>query len=913
MLDARERLGRGLLVCVLGLVACGRASETSEASDTSDPQGVTHEPVHVEQGSPAMYGCAGLRRVGDRSHCRLRKPKLLRAWLPGHSDASVRVELDGLALASTSSRDAAGLVVEFEPSATQGAVAIYGDDGAVWRLELEPSSAAALELRKQVNERMRAGDLAGAAAVFERAPAQLERDELDLLRCDEARVALAAGELERVIELADVPSATPALSCAAIRHLLAAYVLLLERPDFEAAAAHIEAAAHAAPFDIETAISLRYHEGIYEHRLGHLDESLVAFVDAARMAERFGDTANSLAARTMEAVALARLGRLGEAQQLTATILATLGEQATSDPLVRDVRYDLAWIALLRREADPSAPDPSDSLRELIGEYERADAASDVDRTRLHLVHALLQSGALEPAAQELARIEVARLDVHGRVWFELAAFELALARARPHEAERALEQAERFANLTFDRDHHYRLAAARAGLARARGDHDGALAWLLEASAIADELALAVPGASGRSMLVTSHRRADLELLELLVALGRPDEALCVAVGARARHLRSLWARARPRLADADERELRSLLGQHRAARQAIETRLADAWQLPAAELELLERELELDGEDADRLLRRATALLERDAPRWSCERVAPQPGEALLAMAPSSRGDAWHFFAWRSGTDVEHVEIVGELDAQARVEAALARLNSALVGIAWLRVIPSGQLTSVDIHGLLAPRGIAVAYSLGLGRAHPEPARERRASVVLGSRDLAAARDEAREVGKALAHSGWTVDASWSPEALEQPTLLHYAGHGVHAGPDGWDSHIEVPGYGRLSAAHIVALQRAPALVVLGACSTGATRDDILDGGMNLAVALLLAGAEVVVAPSGPVDDHAALALARALHRESAPTSASLMRSLATSTSNPPTSKPDSKSFLEAENFVRWRAWVP
>jgi CHAT domain-containing protein len=255
----------------------------------------------------------------------------------------------------------------------------------------------------------------------------------------------------------------------------------------------------------------------------------------------------------------------------------------------------------------------------------------------------------------------------------------------------------------------------------------------------------------------------------------------------------------------------------------------------------------------------------------------------------------------------------ITGEREPKARAEAALAQLAPAWLGLDRLRVIPSGELTSVDFHALPATQRLSVSYSLGLGRPTSEArSHERRASVVVGSRDLAAARDEGREVADALARSGWTVDTSWSPEAAVQPTLLHYAGHGVHAGPDGWDSHIEVPGHGRLSAAHIVALQRAPALVVLGACSTGATRDDILDGGMNLAVALLLAGAEIVIAPSGPVEDRAALALARLLHGDTAPTSASLLQSLASAQSKP-RSKPDSKSSMEAESFVRWRAWVP
>ncbi len=927
---------RGLTLGLLTLLACPAQPAQSGPTEerASDPSELAL--ARVDAGPPAMFGCAGLflEEGLDQDldqgplRCLLRKPKPLAAWLEGRSDATIEVWFEGEALSSKLVRDRAGLLLEFEPPRARGRVELRAPTGEVWSVELAPTSTRYAELRKSANERGRAGDFEAAAAIFADAALELDPIEADLLRCDEARLAIADRRFEHVIATARGLADSPVISCAGAAHSLAAYVQLFEQPDFNAAEEQLEAAAKVGRFDFELAIGARYLRGVFDHRIGDIDESLIEFEASARLANLVGDDQQFMSSATMQAVALARLGRLREAEALADSIAARVDDLADAGRLIDDIRYDLAWIALLRREADRGAPDPSPTLRQLIADYTRSESLGDVARTRLHLVFARLQSRDFAGAQVEFDAIDPAWLDAHSLVWFELGGFELALANHQLRAARERLDRAELYADLTHDREHHFRVWAARGALARARGDRPGALAALRRASAIADELALAVPGSSGRSMLVTAHRQADAELVDLLVELDQPEAAFCAAVGIRARHLRALWARLRPPLSGPDQHEYQALLSQHRALRIGIDDRLAAAWQLPAPELQALRDELADQGEAADELLRRATALLERDAPRWSCDRVLPErEGDAILAMAPSANEGRWWFMLARRArgstpgaklraTLVEVVEVVDIAAPDDRAKQAITELEPELAEVARLDVIPVGELLSVDFHALVRPRAIAVAYSLGLGRIEARASEGVRASVVAGSSDLPAVVDEAEGITTRLATLGWEVAASWDPLSDDQPQLLHYAGHGHHAGEGGWDSYVEIPGFGRLSATQIVAGQRAPNIVVLGACSSGALNEQIVDGGMNLSAAFLLAGAELVIAPTGPVDDQTALRLSEALYgtlragalreQDASPT---FIRALDLAQATP---------LGEAEpsgprSFSRWRAWRP
>ena len=133
----------------------------------------------------------------------------------------------------------------------------------------------------------------------------------------------------------------------------------------------------------------------------------------------------------------------------------------------------------------------------------------------------------------------------------------------------------------------------------------------------------------------------------------------------------------------------------------------------------------------------------------------------------------------------------------------------------------------------------------------------------------------------------------------------LLHYAGHGRHAGPSGWSSDLRLAS-GALTSQQLIAHQRAPAVVVLGVCEAGTSDTTVIDGGMNMAAAFLLAGAELVIAPESVVDDGDARALAGALYRT--PPGPSGSRALAVALIEALGGAQRSEG-----RFMGWRAWVP
>jgi len=734
---------------------------------------------------------------------------------------------------------------------------------------------------------------------------------------------------EEVLAIADRVSTSATLSCAGKAALLAAYVQLYSRPDFNGAEQRLRAAERRSAFDLDARIGAAYLRGVLDHGLGQLDESLAAFERAARLAQLIGDDNHHASALVMQADALARLGRFAEAQALASEVEQRAARLELARPslarLAFELRLSAAWIAVLRREDDPGLADPSADLRALVEAHASSGDRRNLADLRLDLALAAIQSADLDGAEAELAALEVDALDPDLLVWFELTSARVALLRGRFTEAEHHLERARLLADLNQDRELEWRVAITGGELERARGRDDAAIEQFRVASRVADELALAIAGSAGRSRFVTIHSRADVALVELLLARGQTEAAMCTAMAARSRHLRGLWARLRPALDPQTEQRYRDLLGRHRQQKLAITARLERSWALSTAELEGLREQLKAEGARADQLLAEATGLLEHGAPTWTCAGALPQrPGDAVLTMFPGVGGGRWTFFlAHRSDQPAVEIERVAvQLNehgfAEAAASAALDRLAATLEHAERLRVTPIGAFVAVDFHRLWLARGRlepTITYSLGLGAA-TDPAQpcEARAAVVAGSTNLAAVGREASAVTEHLRALGWRVEPRWQPDAGAQPGLLHYAGHGYDDGSLGWQSAIELPGFGRLSAAQIVVGQRSPELVVLGACDAGRVVADSIDGGMNLAAAFLLAGAQLVIAPIHEVDDDAALELGRGLYRE-LPTNAgaspdALARALARLQRDELARAP---APAQAQSHFSWRAWGP
>lgn len=959
--------GLALALTLASALACSgeRAPESSADARLDPDPPATQAPVEAPPasgpGTLGVHGCRDLVVDEDpnpdaprRARCLLTKARRVSLWLEGEqAGARYALTLDGAAVDAVVDQRPEGALFHLDLETTEGTV-VLADANAPergWTVELAALSSAYSDARKRAIQALHAPDtttadaLPEALGILAAADETVEAHERPLLACMASQLAYEAGDYAAVgegpeaVKAAARSAGARPLRCLGAARSQAAYLHLYVEPDFNASEAQLAAAIAEldGPFvHMLAELDLRYFQGTLEFRLGHLDEALVALGRTGALAEALDAEKRVAAARVMEATTLARLGRFDEAQVL-ADALATRWrpelDQAEPPAHALDVLSDLAWVALLRREVDPGTPDPSPQLRALAKAYAARGDRRNASHMHLNLALAAIQGGELGTAERELEAIDPATLDAHYLIWRELLGAQAALGRGRSTLALEHLERAGAYAELTHDREHDWQLWALRAATLHARGDTEGAIAAYERANAIAGELALAIPGDAGRSLFVTSHARADARHLELLVETGDTRGAFCTAVGARARHLRAQWARARPRLPPERRREYQRLLSEHQALEASLAARSEDAWELSTSELEVLQRALASEGARAEALLAQATAILEEAAPRWTCDQLWPRdPRRGVMTMAPaagstgSTRSEAsWRFFLATADAPVELVELRGALEPEALIAAAVERFAAKPEG-AWstldsLDVIATHELVAVDIHGLLAARDgpgpRVVHYSLGLGR---EPTAKAPAApalagldvaVIASAKDLAAAREEAKAVSARLTQLGAAVSPSWSPLDAEQPTLMHYSGHGYHEGLLGWGSYLVLDGQ-TVRAAQIVAGQRAPQIVVLGACSAGTPSPEAIDGGMNLASAFLLAGAQLVIAPTRPVDDAVARRLAAELYAsdplELSPTTLAA-RLAEVQRAEVEAGAPDDLR----ESRLNWRAWTP
>lgn len=911
-------------VVLASACACGAAAEPDRRSAPA------LEPARAEAILPiAVHGCAGLTEGlaappgdglapaaedGPRCWRRSDAPPLM-IWIAGEppEDAPTvlvdDVPVDGMEIETDG--EGLRLVLPLPPAASR--VEIVHADGRRASLALVPEPPAWVAAKRELDDLLAAGrplpEVRARLSALRVGLGPVEQHRLD---CFAAKLAFAARDAPfaratlRRLDEASVPGADHA--CVALLHIEAGYHAIMREPDHARALAHLRAA-RAHPVHLQAMVNADYFTGVLELRLGRLDDALELLAHAADLARRTGLDTEYAAAVIEQASVLAELGRFDEAKALAEQAEAALPRD---HPKQVDIRGNAAWVQILRREDDPSLADPSATLRELVRHHEREDS-SRVDGVRLNLAIAASQSGDLDAAAAALERVDRRALkDPAEQVFAELVAARIAEARGQPARARERLERARLIAELGSDARLVLRARLARAELELGLRDRDAARRELEQAERIEDRIALGIAPQAGRSTFSSARRRDRARYVELLLELRDRSAALCTVLGARARHLRSL--RARGDRAQAEHRVRQGqLLLQHGDRRRAQAERAAESWMLPADELAELRRRSERELAELDALLAEAMALGERQPLPWSCAAVrSPSHDDALLTMHPSTTAGRWWWLLDRAGevavVDVEHGPGSDAASVKRAAERAVAALASEghLDGLRTLTVVPIGALNTVDLHELAPLHALEVRYGVGLGPpSRPAPVAASVAVLVGASENLREPRREAAAVDAALRGAGWPVSGPWTPQADPQPTLLHYAGHGRHGGITGWGSHL-VLADGELGPARIIAHGRAPAIVVLGACDAGTHDPGLIDGGMNVATAFVLAGARLVIAPHDAVDDHDARALAELLYADPpAPAgperlAASLQSRLAAAQRSDP-------------RFLRWRVWVP
>ncbi|NVB40381.1 CHAT domain-containing protein [Pseudenhygromyxa sp. WMMC2535] len=860
--------------------------------------GVSQAPAQdsAPELSVSVAGCRELYVGSLRPRCAREStfPVTTRLWVPGRwgaEDFELRLDGEVPGDVHTPRVDSEGALFELS-AATVGELELRHAGGARFRLALEPAVSMA-GLEEPWHELL----ACGLAELGEGPLARLAvRVHAGWLASLEARWPGAGLAVQRL-----VAGARGEVAC--VDRSVAALELFAQLEGFELArAAATQASLRHDPRDLEGRLLHDYFEGIRAEKLGALDEALDRYAGVVALAEDVGEPGYLGAAISLRAVLLTRLGRFADA-----AALARRSEALPSSE--RELlALNAAWVDYLRREHDVAAPDPTPRLRALLAAL--GEDSPLRPKAQVNLAAALIQSGELEAAERTLAEVEPAALDLRDQLYYELSWCRVELGQGALARARARLEAAERLAELGGAREFVLELLGERAELERRSGDRQAALAVYDRAETLADELALQLPADGLRTSFTTALSRARARHVALLAELERPEDALCTILAARARHARALIAR--PGRALDDPRYL-ELLGRYHELGEVVSEALVTRRGASVAELETIDAQLErLQGERTE-LLREALAVLERDPPSWRCALALPRgPREGLLTMYPDAEASGWWLaFARGEQAVVEHLDASGALE-DALVERGLAQLDAAglLSGLTQLTVVPVGRLAAIDVHDLprmRSPQAPRVRYSVALGAARGAAELGEEAGPAMDARvlaygdDLAEVDAETEAVAGLLEARGWSLGQRWSPVEADPPTLLHYAGHGRRAGISGWDS-----GLARASGLEprvLIAGQRAPRYVVLGACDTGTSDLDTIDGGMNMAFAFLLAGAEVVIAPDQPVDDQVARRFAEALYAElpraRVPGSAQWQAALTEIQRRDPA-------------FAAWRAWV-
>ncbi|MCA9690966.1 MAG: CHAT domain-containing protein [Nannocystaceae bacterium] len=906
-----------LLACSLLLATCEPWLARDSEDETGEGLAVAPPDIGDElalglEGSAATLQAAyhGCKEVRSGPTCVIDHAAEFRLWLPVLSADRVELELDGVAIEAPAEPAEDGYLWRFNiatPARLLRARARTVAGPASFELELvaddEPAKPELDEAQAFIAEQVH--DRTRAHHHLERLQASLPylegRDRARAFGLM-ARLHYRLAQPERALELY-------AQSTALARELglwtmlgrdadAAAYLTMYVRPDHAAARRWLDLRAAAVRDDPSEASEAAYFRGLFAYRTGDFDEADRLYASAVYLARRLGLERSERDALQGWGLLLGELGRDAEARERFDRARALMSDETS--PCERAQLLTNVAVSAMRARAAGRAvdEDPRALLAEVLDLNLRPGGCENVEgasRARLNLAREALERDDLAAARAQLAAVDEGlanRSDRAARL--ELLA-RLSLKEGHARAALERWAEVEALAGGELRTSEAWELAFGRGQAHEALGEEEEALAAYQSAEAVLDRHLLEVALGKGREIVALDHHPSARRYIDLLVRLGRVDEALCAARLARARTTYPIDRAGRLAALPAEERgEWERLIAEYRQIRQTLRRARRDDWRLSATELARARARRRVEEGRARELHNRALALLTRiENTAVRCEDLRrPEPGELMLIyhpVGPATGEDgpsAWiGFAADAQGTAVASIPAL-DLSAAPELlaEQLLTPFQEAITGAAQLRVLPLGSLLELDFHALPLP-GVAeivlehapVTYGVDLPRADASPQSEGRptALVVADPRsNLEHVLDEISDVERRLS-SSWSVEVlrgeAASGEALRVAIAsarhLHYAGHGLSDGRAGEQSFLELAD-GELDVSDILVLPGVPETVVLAGCETGLTNRHTLGGGMSVARAFLAAGSRSVIASSIKIDDALAGALSAQLY---------------------------------------------
>ncbi|MCB9787614.1 MAG: CHAT domain-containing protein [Deltaproteobacteria bacterium] len=628
---------------------------------------------------------------------------------------------------------------------------------------------------------------------------------------------------------------------------------------------------------------LAFYTAMLQRRTGDLRGALRSLETAERITHRLGMAALRRDSRQSTALVLLQLGRFEEAARILAGLADERGGPDADACQRATVLTNLGWAELALVEAGGEA-EPLPVLEEALATWRHGCASpEDVGNALVNLALGHLQRGELAQARARLEEsvadgapstmfLESWRLDLHGR---------LRLAEGAAAEALVAFDALEHMAVEVGAEDATLRAALGRAEALAALGRGDEAVASWDVAEGLLDEALRAVPLGEGQGSFLASATRGPRAHVDLLVEMGRADDALEVARRSRVRELSMLREVRMLGALDAEARaRWEAALARWRGGQSALDAERRRDWAMPADQRAVAARGRASREKALRRLLDDALAELRADADAPQPPEPVAAPGELALVMHPGREG-IWVFGATTGEVQAVHLDAVPLSDAEVVTEV-LEPFGDALARVERLRVLAWGPLREVDFHALPwrgRPLGerLPIAYAVDMPRPGRASAEGNGALVVVDpAQNLVAARAEIDAIRPLLTGTKGPpreLDAETATlpsvqEQLGSASLFHFAGHGWFGGIGGWESGLGLADGARLTVGHILALDRVPATVVLSGCETGRSDRSGPGATLGIAEAFIIAGADAVIAATRPVEDTLAAALSVALY---------------------------------------------
>jgi len=836
-------------------------------------------------------GCAAVRVDGT---CEVDRARDLRVFTRAPPDARIDVRSDGAPIASVPTPVDGGVRLALTVPARARAIEITAAGGgtiasariAIAEREHDPIVDA-------LEEKRRAGD-AGQIAIDDAAltalPPGLQARALDIVARSELSVGHAAAAAEKLSAALALHRAAGSLSGEVHDAFALAYVrIMIERRFADARALLAETRVRARGYPHGLA-EQPYYEGMLAAETGDFRGALTAFREAEIASTRIGRTEQLALIERTRVLVLLDLGRFEEARERLARARADL--PADAPPCQRaHVLTNAGWTALRIAEEREDQPghvhdvadekDAEAALDGAIALYDRAcPNRAFLANARLNMGRLALLRGDLPGVLAQVAAREGLGDDPRTATFWADLEGRAALSASKPSDA---LRHFDREAGLAASADlggAAWRAALGRAEALEALGRIDESLAAYARAEELASDQSLLVPMTEGRESFVGGRALSARMYVERLLRRNDARKAFDVARRARARALSTLRFRERAgAVAPRERAALDDALAAVRTERAALDSEAADDWKLSSPRLAEARAARAARREALAGALDRALSALGGHAREGAPPPIPP--GDVVLLVHPLR--DGYAVFAADHASVAVRTIAAWPADA-ALGDALLAPFDAMIARASRVRVLAYGPSKRVDLHALTwrgAPLVTAkpVVYGVDVGpAADPPDAAEgtRGAALVVADPrgDLGSARAEAADVaprlGALLGSPAEVLEGEAATHAavtslLGAAPLFHYAGHARYADA-GWGSALVLAGSATLGVPDVLALPRAPDLVVLAGCETARSDDDIAVESIGLSEAFVLAGARAVVAAARPIDD----ALARAVVRD-------------------------------------------